>query len=137
VPIERCPSTGWWDAPWHPKSWCRLLPMSWEKKWDEMPVTEQRLYLAAQDGTELGHITWKEREHQPDGTVKEYPPRDPAECSQILLRWLGLGLIEVYRVLAEAPWYEDVSGRRGPSATGRSLTMGIRSRHGSVRHGGE
>jgi hypothetical protein len=88
--------------------WGTLFFMPREKPWGDMPEIERRLYYAAQDGTELGHILLKEREHLPGGTIKEYPPKDPEVCSEILLQWFDGGLIHVYQVLLEEPWYKDV-----------------------------
>jgi hypothetical protein len=65
--------------------------------WDDLTLAEQRLLLAADEGTELGHITLPERIAQSDGSYAELPAKDPEECSRILLHWFGQGYLTVYR----------------------------------------
>jgi hypothetical protein len=92
--------------------------MSWGKTWNEMTLTEQRLLVAAEEGTELGNITLRETDHLPTGVIREYPAMDPTECSQILLRWFESGLIDVYRVIFEPPWSDDISPEKARQVLG-------------------
>src|SRR5580692_536646 len=77
--------------------------MSWGKTWKEMSRTEQRLLVAVEEGTALGYITMSETNHLPDGTTKKYPPRNPQECSRILVGWFDAGLIKLGHLIPADP----------------------------------
>ena len=80
--------------------------------WDDLTRVEQRLLLAADEGTELGHITLPDRIAQGDRSYVALPALDPEECTQVLLRWFDQGYLTVYRF----PGNDEM-----PNSDGRAL----------------